>query len=206
MRRLWAVLLGVTLTVAVSVGADETSQVADLYRTSYQAEARGDYVGALARMREIAGKTGSSYFVQVRMAWLSYAGGDSVASERLYREASASAPKSVESRIGLTLPLMALQKWRDLERACRDVLALDAGHAIARARLAHALYALGNYPDAATQYRKLVEDYPADLDHQTGLGWALLRMGRRAEARQMFAAVLAVSPDNANAKAGMAAP
>jgi Flp pilus assembly protein TadD len=85
------------------------------------------------------------------------------------------------------------------------VLALDAGNAVARARLAHAPYSVGNYPDAATAYRKLVTEYPSNLDHKTGLGWALLRMGRRAEARQLFEAVLAVSPDNPNARQGLAA-
>jgi Flp pilus assembly protein TadD len=64
---------------------------------------------------------------------------------------------------------------------------------------------VGNYPDSATTYRKLVEEYPAELDHQTGLGWAMMKMGRRAEARGMFAEVLGVSPDNASAKAGMSA-
>jgi Flp pilus assembly protein TadD len=112
----------------------------------------------------------------------------------------------VEPKLGLTLPLLAQKRWRDLERACRDVLAVDAPNATARARLAHALYALGNYPDSAAAYRKLIADYPSVLDHQTGLGWALLRMGRRAEAHRLFQGVLAVSPDNANARAGLAAP
>ena len=46
-------------------------------------------------------------------------------------------------------------------------------------------------------------DYPGELDHQTGLGWALTRMGRMKEARALFQAVLAVSPDNPNALAGL---
>ena len=75
----------------------------------------------------------------------------------------------------------------------------------ARARLAHALYSVGNYPDSATTYRKLIEEYPADLTFQTGLGWALLKMGRRSEAHALFRQVLAVSPDNASAKTGLAA-
>ena len=101
---------------------------------------------------------------------------------------------------------MAQQKWRDLEIACRDVLKQDPKNALARARLAHAYYSRGNYPDAATIYRALVADYPANLDYRTGLGWGLARMGRGSEAKAIFAAVLAVSPDNPNAKQGMALP
>ncbi|MCC6525529.1 MAG: hypothetical protein IT373_22960, partial [Polyangiaceae bacterium] len=48
--------------------------------------------------------------------------------------------------------------------------------------------------------------YPGNLDHQTGLAWALARMGNVAEAKARFAEVLAVSPDNPNALAGMTLP
>ena len=53
-------------------------------------------------------------------------------------------------------------------------------------------------------YRDLIREYPAVLDHQTGLGWALLRMGRTAEAKRLFADVLTVSPDNPSARQGVA--
>jgi len=182
----------------------DDAQISELYRQSYSLEANRDYAGALAKVREIKAKASGSYFAAVRLGWVAYLAGDFVASEAAYREAAAAAPKAVEPRLGLTLPLLVEKKWRELERACRDVIALDPGNAVARARLAHAQYSVGNYPDSANTYRKLIEEYPAELDHQTGLGWNLLKMARKAEARQVFAGVLAVSPDNASAKAGMA--
>ena len=85
------------------------------------------------------------------------------------------------------------------------MLAEDAKHATVRARLAAAHYNLGNFPDSAVGYRKLVEDYSAELDYQTGLDWALARLGKREEARKIFVSALSVSPDNPNAPDGMAA-
>ena len=187
-------------------GAAPDERVAALYRASYLLEAKGDAAGALAKMGEIRALAGATYFVVVRSAWLQYLKGDFGGAVTSYREAIRWEPKAVEPKLGLTLPLLAQKRWRDLERACRDVLVLDAYNPTARARLAHALYTLGNYPDSAAAYRKLVADYPSVLDHQTGLAWALLRMGRRAEAHRLFHAVLVVSPDNANAKAGLAQP
>ena len=70
---------------------------------------------------------------------------------------------------------------------------------------AAAYYNLGNFPDAAAGYRKLVEEYPGGLDYQTGLGWALLRLGKREEAQKIFQFVVSVSPDNPNAQEGIAA-
>lgn len=210
MSSLWrSLLFSCVVAGAALVGAPAMAQdpgVAALYRESYRLEAASDPKGALQKMREIRAKAGASYFVAARSAWLSYLAGDFAAAEGGYGEAISLAPKAVEPRIGLTLPLLAQKKWRELERASRDVLAIDPNHGVARARLGAALYAIGNYPDSAVAYRRLVDEYPAELDHQTGLGWCLLRMGRRAEARAMFTAVLAVSPDNLNAQQGMAAP
>lgn len=199
-------IVSATVLIGPSWAQDPATQVAGLYRDSYSLEANRDFPASLAKMREIKTKAGGSYFVSLRIGWLTYMAGDFTASEAAYREAITAAPKATEAKLGLTLPLLAAKKWRDLERACRDVIAVDPNNAVARARLAHALYSVGNYPDSANEYRKLAEEYPAELDHQTGLGWALVRMGRKGEAKQVFAAVLAVSPDNTNARQGMAIP
>ncbi len=186
--------------------SDTAADVADLYRQSYRLEAQGKSAQAADTMKKVSARAGASYFVDARSAWLEYLAGRYADSERAYRKAVADKPQAIEPKLGLTLPLLAQHKWRELELACRDVLKLDPKNAVARARLAHAYYSRGNYPDSATIYRGLVADYPADLDHQTGLGWALARMGRGRDAKVIFAAVLAVSPDNPNARQGMALP
>jgi tetratricopeptide (TPR) repeat protein len=176
----------------------------ELYRASYQAEARGDYVGALANMRQIRKAASSSYFLALRTGWLAYLAGEFSGAEVAYREAVAAKPKAVEAKLGLTLVLFVAKKWNELETTCTQVLSQDSKHPAARARLAAAQYNLGKFSDSAQGYRKLVDDYPGELDYQTGLAWALLRMRKNTEARSLFEAVLAVSPDNPSARAGLA--
>jgi tetratricopeptide (TPR) repeat protein len=194
------------LLVCTLPAAAQTSEVQDLYRQSYALEARAKPAQALEAMNKVQSKAGPSYFAHARTAWLAYLAGRYDVAEAQYRAAIAAKPKAVEPLLGLSLVLLAQSKWRDLELTCRDVLKLDPKNVFGRARLAHAHYSVGNYPDAATLYRQLVEEYPADLDHQTGLGWALARMGRVAEGKALFKEVLAVSPDNPNALQGMAMP
>jgi len=196
-----AFLAVVGLLLAAGAARADTPE---LYRQSYAFEAKGDYQAALGRMREIA-KAGHSYFVSLRMGWLAYLSGDYETAESSYREAIAAKPAALEAKIGLTLVLYVAQRWKALETACKQVLSEVAKQPAVRARLAASYYAAGNYPDSATLYRKLVESFPAELDYQTGLGWALQRMGKREEAQKLFRAVLAVSPDNPNALAGQAA-
>ena len=212
-RRCALALLVVTLLVVTTpslVSAQSRSESrsesrsAALYKESYALEASRDYVAAIARVRE-ASKAGSdSYFANVRLGWLTYLAGDFAESVARYTDAISAAPTAIEPKLGLTLPLLAAGKWRELERACREALAVDTQNVTALGRLAMSYYSLGNFGDAATTYRRLADSYPATLDYKTGLGWALLKLGRSADARAQFEAVLAVSPDNTSAKQGMA--
>ncbi len=198
------ITVAVGLTIAsVSVAGDE---VQDLYRASYQLEAARDYSGALTKMRAIMASSGSSYVALLRSAWLAYLAGDFAASEMGYKQAADKVPKSIEAKLGLTLVQAARKNWKGVQGSCLAIMASDPTHVTARARLASAYYQAGNYPDAATVYRKLLEEYPAEPDYQTGLGWALAKMGRKGEAKQLFEGVLAFAPDNANAKLGLAVP
>jgi tetratricopeptide (TPR) repeat protein len=195
----WRIVLAFLLLASTPARED----VPDVYRQSYLLEGKGDYAGALARMEEIRKRSGASYFVSLRTGWLNYLAGKHEAAEARYRDAIAAKPNAIEAKIGLTLVLYVAQRWKPLEAACKQVLKEDPQHATVRARLAASYYNSGNYPDAATIYRKLVESFPGELDFQTGYAWALLRMGKRDEASKYFQAVLAVSPDNPNAIQGM---
>lgn len=201
-----AIAMLAALLSAPAVAEAGPEEVPHLFRQTYRLEAKGKYAVALAAMHKIRRHVGETYFVLARTGWLAHLSGRYAESEAAYRKAIGAAPKAIEPRVGLTLPLLAQQKWRELERASRDVLVLDPLNETARARLAHAHYMVKNYPDAATLYRSLTEQYPANLDYQTGLGWALVRMGRTKEGKELFRAVLAVSPDNPNALEGMALP
>jgi tetratricopeptide (TPR) repeat protein len=196
----WLVAIGL-LCATPKAWAD----TADLYRQSYQQEARGEYANALSSMRDARKTAGPSYFLALRTGWLAYLTGDYAGAEKSYREAMAAKPAAIEAKIGLTLVLFVAQKWKELETTCKQVLAEEPKHAVVRARMAAGYYGAGNYADAAAIYRNLVTEYPAELDYQTGYAWALQRMGKREEARKAFQAVLTVSPDNLNANQGMAA-
>ena len=181
------------------------AEIPELYRASYQAEAKGDYAGALAKLRRLRKTAGPSYFLALRTGWLAYLAGEYAGAETSYREAIAANPKAIDAKLGLTLVLFAAKKWNDLEAASKHLLTLDGKHPLARARLAAAQYNLGKFAEASQGYRKLAEEYPGELDYQTGLAWALLRLGKLAEARPVFEGVLAVSPDNPSALQGLAA-
>lgn len=172
---------------------------------SYTAEAKGDYAGALSAIASLKADGDVGYTLVLRRGWLQYASGaypDAVAS---YQAAIAAKPTSIEAKLGLTLPLMALKRWTEVRATCAEILAQLPGQSTATSRLAWAQYNLGKYSESAATYASLVAAYPSDVDLRAGLGWAQLKLGQTAEARASFLIVLKLAPANESAKAGLAA-
>jgi tetratricopeptide (TPR) repeat protein len=174
-----------------------------LFQKSYVRGAAGDFAGALGCLDQLSVAAQDGYVAQLRRGWLSYLGGKSELSVKAYQRAVELASEAIEPKIGLLTPLAALGRWREVVATADSVLAVDRANYTANIRLAFALYSLGDYPGAQSHYRALNAMYPSDVDAQTGLAWCLWRRGARAEAKVLFASVLAIAPANASAKEGM---
>jgi Flp pilus assembly protein TadD len=51
-----------------------------------------------------------------------------------------------------------------------------------------------NPAEAETLYRGVLGRYPSDADARSGLGWSLLKQGKRPEARQAFLTASRAAP------------
>jgi Flp pilus assembly protein TadD len=199
-------ILGTTIMVFAMFGSSlclAQSTVPDLYRQSYTLETRGDIAGALKAMEDLAVKGVSDYTFTLRKAWLLYSNGRHTEAVVGYTRACEQEPKAVEPKLGLMLPLMALRRWKEAEKAGNDVLALAPGDFTATSRLAYIFFLQGQYEKAESWYRKTLAAYPSNVEMRAGLAWSLLKQNRFKEARKEFDSVLTVAPDNTAARDGL---
>lgn len=196
-------MVSVLLSAVMLGGAAQANPEA--WRRSYALEARGDARGALAALDGLSPTDRGAYLAQLRRAWLLYSAGQFDESVAAYRAAAQGSPRAVEPRVGELLPLLALRRWREAEQRAQEVLRLDADNYLATRRLALALYNLGRFDRAQEAYERVLAQYPGDLEMLTGVGWCELQRGHRPAAATAFRAVLAVSPDDAGAAAGLTA-
>lgn len=193
------------LALALALAGHRAEANPEAWRRSYALEARGDHRGALAALDAVAAQGARSYLYELRRAWLLYQSGRYDDAVTAYEQAAAASRGAIEPRVGELLPLLALRRWRDAERVARDVLRMDADNYLASRRLALALYNLGRFDAARGAYQGVLARYPGDLEMLSGVGWCELRLGHREQAAAAFRAVLAVSPDDATATAGLTA-
>lgn len=171
---------------------------------SYELEALGKTQDALSALERIE-PSARSYVVHLRRGWLLYVLGRYGEAVAPYEQAIAAAPKAVEPRLGVMLPLMAERRWLDASAHAQKVLERDPGNYLASSRLAFSLYNLGRFGDALPHYLRMVESYPSDVEMRNGVGWTLLKLGRGKESAQAFREVLLIAPKNASALEGLAA-
>lgn len=197
-------LLGAAIGCGVAK-ADADAGVGEAFQRSYDSEAVGKVDEAMAALDALPSPHREGYVAELRRGWLFVKRGKHAEAVNAYAKAIALSPGSVEARVGALVPLMAQRRWADVEGGAREVLRLDPGNYFANLRLAFAVYNLGRYPESAGLYKRLSEAYPSDVEVRAGLGWALLKAGKAAEAASEFRAVLDVAPKNALALDGIKA-
>lgn len=205
MKAFFIVLVAsVSLLTSASLLHAQDASVGEIYQRSYDHEATQQYDAALVGLEKMPAAEKASYPYLLRRAWLLYTNGRHAEAVAAYDAAIAKAPDGIEAQLGKTLPLMALRRWADVEKAARKVLASSPHHYLAESRLAWALYNLGRFSEALDAYKALAALYPADVEMQAGVGWALLKLGRKADAAASFRRVLELAPRHPTAREGLA--
>jgi len=200
-RQSWLTVLLLNLLLLIpAISAGETGQevsvedLPDVYNQTYLLEAEGQYEKALSTLTAIEDKAGGQYFYQLRKGWLAYLSGDYSLSSTAYQRANSLKPASLESKLGLLLPLMAMRSYGEAIRTAEEILKADPLNYLANLRLATVYYQSGKYEKAAARYESLARIYPGDLTVANGMGWCRLKQGKKKEAERIFRSILSLAP------------
>lgn len=175
------------------------------WQSSIAFENANKFNEALTALEQLPAAERDGYLANFRRGWLLYRAarhGESVAA---YSRALSLQPASLEVRVALLLPLIALSSWTDVVLHAQAVLKRDPENYLALQRLALAQFNTRHFVEAEALYRRLVRLYPSDIEMRCALAWSSLRLGKQAEAAALFADVLEVSAGHASATAGLQA-
>lgn len=166
---------------------------------SYRHEAAGNFSAALEALQPIVTSDPRHELAVLRMAWLKYLNGDYNASIRDYRRALELNPASLEAALGLSLPLLAQQRWREAAAAAQQVLAIAPWNYYAHLRLLVAEEGLQQWRTLAEHATELAARYPSDATALVYLARARAWQSNRAAAHSAYERVLERIPDHQEA-------
>jgi tetratricopeptide (TPR) repeat protein len=174
------------------------------FQSSYQLEAAGKYTEAMAAMDSVPANGPDAELKILRRGWLNYLPGRFDESIREYRLAIERNPKSLDARLGLTLPLLAAKRWREAEQAAQAVLTLAPNNYTALLRLVIALEAQQDWNIMLRTATTMAASYPTDASAFVYLARANAWIGKREEAVAAYTAVLSRYPGHLEATAYLA--
>jgi tetratricopeptide (TPR) repeat protein len=171
------------------------------WQNSYALEAAGKYTEAIAAIDSVPVNGPEAELKLIRRGWLFYLPGRFDEAIREYRLAMERNSRSVDARLGVTLPLLAAKRWREAEQSARSALEMVPGNYTALIRLAVAQEGQRDWQGMARTGATLVSLYNSDATAHVYMARANAWLGKRDDALASYNAVLARYPGHLEAKA-----
>ncbi|NBV24374.1 MAG: hypothetical protein EBS05_20950 [Proteobacteria bacterium] len=201
LSRLSFYLLPFAICLFASAAMPTDGEIRDAYHKSYRYEKGQNYADAIKSLAPIISAYPQAYTVNLRLGWLNYLSGSYATARAHYETAIKTAPDSLEAKLGHTLPLMAQEKWEEVETVTRQVLRVDPANYTANLRLAYVSRLQKKFPIAETILNGTLALYPTDISLLTELGLVKLALDNKAEAKRIFNDIVTLDPENVVAKA-----
>ena len=193
----WMALLALLMCAGLPAGASAQNDA--IFANSYKLEAEKKYDAAAQAIAALANS--GHEFAQLRMGWLAYLQGKYNDSISAYNRLLQSNPNSIDGRLGVTLPLLAQQRWQDAAAQARHVLQLSPWDYTAHVRLMIAEEALKQWQALEQHAASVAAIYASDATSLVYLARARAWQRNVAGAKQAYAQVLERYPANEEARA-----
>jgi tetratricopeptide (TPR) repeat protein len=172
-----------------------------VWANSYKLEGEKKFNEAISAIDSVPANGPDAELKTLRRAWLYYSAGNYSESIREYRHGIERNSKSVDARLGVTLPLLAAKRWREAEQSARAVLDLAPNNYTALLRLTIALEAQSDWAAMHKTATTMVTAYPTDVTAYIYLARANLWLGKKSDGIAAYVAVLSRYPGQLEAKA-----
>jgi len=188
------------LILSSNLWALTAREIAQSYYKSYNYEKMGNYGDAVKAILPVYQEYQKGYTVNLRLAWLYYLNKNYANSLEHYENAIKIAPYSLEAKLGHLMPLLAQEKYQQVEKESFEILNRDYYNYYGNLRLIFALRMEKKYDSAEKIALKMLALYPIDVSFLTEYALIKYGQGEKKTAIQTFNNILILDPENVTAK------
>jgi len=172
----------------------------DIWAKSYTLEAKGSYKEAAAVIEPfLQGGGDTAEYALLRYAWLNYLLRNHNDAIRNYQKALRQNPDSIDAYLGITLPLLAQQRWKESARYARQVLKVSPWNYTAHLRILMSEEGSRNWSLMKKHASELAARYPAYAAPWVYLARAEAWLGDYEAAKRAYIRVLRRIPSHLEA-------
>lgn len=194
-------LLVFILHCNLTLHAQTDAAMQKAFKNSYADEYKKNYPAAISDILPYYNE--NNYEVTIRLGWLNYLNKNYTVSENYYAKAVNLKPNSIEAKFGYIQPLSLLKSYNKVLEQYTDILKIDPQNTQANYWTGIIYYNRKQFEIAARFFEKVVVLYPFDYDGNQMLGWSLLMLGKKVQAKNYFLKSLLIKPDDASAIDGL---
>lgn len=194
-------IVAIGLIVSFQSYTQESKSLPAAFSKSYALEAKGQYDAAVTAIKDVYIE--GSYTMNLRLGWLNYLQNKYELSIFYYQKASIGMPASLEPLWGILNPLVASQKWAEVDKVYLAILKLDPKNSTANYKLGLNYYYRKNYSKAKKYFDVALNAYPFDYSFLIISAWNNYFLGNTAVAKVLFFKVLLIDQNDKSAIEGL---
>lgn len=172
---------------------------ADVWSDSYRLESAAQYKAAAELFDPVLKQEPANEFALLRRAWLRYLAGDYNDSQADYKAALQANPQSLDAQIGLALPLLAQQRWKEAALVAQQALQSAPWNYYAHLRLMVAEEGQQQWQVLLDHSTQLHQRYPSDATVLVYRARAQQWLGDKKAASDSYQQVLQRAPGHIEA-------
>ncbi len=170
-----------------------------LWSKSYLLESEGKYQQAAAVLEPVLSESGIGEYGWLRTGWLHYLQANYNDSRKAYLKALDLNNQSIDARLGIILPLLAKQRYREVEYYANQIISIDPWNLKANVYLMLVEEVNKEWSTLAQHAQRVSQRYPTDADSLVYLARAYAWLGESDLAKRVYQRVQMIYPTNIEA-------
>jgi tetratricopeptide (TPR) repeat protein len=198
-----AVIAVIILFLAISINAQATDEKVKSFNESVKHENNKNLDKAIESLKSVYDENKDNYLINLRLGWLYYQKKDYSKSKDFYLQAIKINPKSLDAKLGLTMPLSAKNEWEKVKEQYSEILKINAMDYTANLRLGQIFLQNADYNNAKKHLEAAYNSYPSYYEPNLSLGWTYYYLGNKEKAKTLLTQALMLNEGDSLAEEGL---
>ena len=194
-----SIFIFLSVTVNSQAGDDKVKS----FNESIRYENEGKYDQAISSLTKIYSENKDDHLINIRLGWLYYQKKDYTKSKEYYRNSIKLNTSSIEAKLGLTLPLSAMNEWDEIKKLYFEIINIDSKNYTANLRLGQIYLANADYMNAKKYLEVAYKNYSSSYEPNLSLGYTYFYLGDKTNAKKLLTQALMLKENDSLALEGL---
>ncbi len=191
------------ILLSVTVNSQAGDNKVKSFNESIRYENEGKFDQAVSSLTKIYSENKDDHLINIRLGWLYYQKKDYSKAKEYYKNSIKLNTSSIEAKLGLTLPLAAMNEWDEIKKLYLEIINIDSKNYTANLRLGQIYLANADYMNAKKYLEVAYKNYSSSYEPNLSLGYTYFYLGDKTNAKKLLTQALMLKENDSLALEGL---